>query len=53
VSHVAFVNPDSGGVVVLANQGAEKDVVVEANGRAARVRLPADSLVTLTGRMGA
>ena len=53
VSHVAFVNPDSGGVVVLANQGAEKDVVVQAQGRAAGIHLPADSLVTVTWRMGA
>jgi glucosylceramidase len=53
VSHVAFVNPDGGAAVVLANQGAERDVVIEAHGRAARIHLPPDSLVTLTGRMGA
>ena len=43
-----------GAVVVLANQGAERDVtLIQANGRAAGVHLPADSLVTLIGRMGA
>ena len=53
VSHVAFVNPDGGAAIVLANQGAEKDAVIEAHGRAARIHLPPDSLVTLTGRLGA
>jgi glucosylceramidase len=53
VSHVAFVNPDGGAAIVLANQGAERDVVIEAHGRAARIHLPPDSLVTLTGRLGA
>jgi glucosylceramidase len=53
VSHVAFVNPDGGAAIVLANQGTEKDVVVETKGRAARIHLPPDSLITLTGRMGA
>jgi len=51
VSHVAFVNPDGGAVVVLTNQGAQKDVAIAANGGAARIHLPADSLVTLSGRL--
>jgi len=53
VSHVAFVNPDGGAAVVLANRGAERDVVIEAQGAAAHVHLPADSLVSLTGALPA
>ena len=53
VSHVAFANPDGGVAMVLANQGMDRDVVVQANGRAAGVHLPADSLVTATWRMRA
>ena len=48
VSHVAFVNPDGGRVLVLTNSGAARDLVVRMEGMETEVRLPADSIATLS-----
>jgi glucosylceramidase len=48
VSHVAFVNPGGGSVLVLTNSGAARDVAVRSGGMETEVRLPADSVVTLS-----
>ncbi len=47
VAHVAFINPDGSQVAVLTNSGPERAVVLGQAGKAADVRLPADSVTTL------
>jgi glucosylceramidase len=48
VSHVAFVNPDGSMATVLTNAAAERKVLLRLYGRESEVRLPADSVTTLT-----
>jgi len=48
VAHVAFTNPDGSTVAVLTNSGTERAVVLQLAGNAADVRLPADSVTTLS-----
>ena len=48
VSHVAFVNPDGSMAAVLTNAAAERKILLRLNGRESEVRLPADSVTTLT-----
>jgi glucosylceramidase len=48
VSHVAFANPDGTMGAVLTNAAAERKILLRLNGRETEVRLPADSVTTLT-----
>jgi glucosylceramidase len=48
ISHVAFVNPDGGMAAVLTNAAAERKILLRLNDRESEVRLPADSVTTLT-----
>jgi glucosylceramidase len=48
VSHVAFINTDGSRVAVVTNTGGPIKVSLKANGMAAEVSLPADSVSTLT-----
>lgn len=52
LSHVAFVNPDGGYVLVLTNSGAPRTVDVDLYGWCATVSLEGDSVVTLTWKPG-
>lgn len=47
VDHVAFANPDGSYVLVLTNQGTEREVECHFAGRAIRPTLPGDSVLTL------
>jgi glucosylceramidase len=48
VSHVAFANPDGTMAAVLTNAAAERKILLRLSGRETEVRLPADSVTTLT-----
>jgi O-glycosyl hydrolase len=48
VSHAAFLNPDGAMAAVLTNAAAERKILLRLSGREAEVRLPADSVTTLT-----
>lgn len=48
VSHAAFVNPDRSMAAVLTNSGAERKLVLRLKGHETALRLPADSVTTLT-----
>lgn len=48
VSHVGFVNPDGGNVVVLTNAGESKTVRLQLENKAAEIKLPKSSVATLT-----
>jgi glucosylceramidase len=48
VKHVAFQNPDGGTVVVLTNAGEKTEVALNFNGQYAQVKLPAQSITTVT-----
>ncbi|MBV9300773.1 MAG: hypothetical protein JOY62_09590 [Acidobacteriaceae bacterium] len=50
VSHVAFVNPDQTQIAILTNAGQEQAVVLRISGKQTEVRLPGDSVTTLTWR---
>ena len=50
VSHAAFVNPDRTMAAILTNTAAERKIVLRMNGGETEVRLPADSVTTLTWR---
>jgi glucosylceramidase len=47
VEHVAFVNPDGGSVLVLANEGAGRDVTCSVGAKATTFTMPQNSVVTL------
>ncbi len=47
LSHVAFRNPDGGHVLVVANQGAERNVQVRAGANCLEFKAAADSVHTL------
>ena len=47
IEHVAFVNPDGDYVLVLTNQGDEREVDCRFEGKALQVSLPRNSVVTL------
>ena len=47
LDHAAFLNPDGGYVLVLTNQGEERNVECRMQGRAMQVSMPRDSVVTL------
>ena len=48
VTHVAWVNPDGGKVVVLTNEGDERKVCLAVGKERTDVSLPANSVTTLT-----
>ena len=48
VSHVACANPDGTTAAVITNAAAERKVVLRLGGKEAEIRLPGDSLTTLT-----
>ena len=48
VGHVAFKNPDGSHVLVVTNQGTEREVLCSCAGQALNLHLPANSVVTLT-----
>lgn len=48
ISHVAFLDRDKKKILMLTNRGEERDVAVRAADREATVRLPKDSIVTLS-----
>jgi glucosylceramidase len=50
VSHVAAVNPDGTMAAVLTNAASERKIRLRLGGKEAEVRLPADSVTTLTWR---
>jgi glucosylceramidase len=47
VDHAAFVNPDGNCVLVIGNQGAEREIACHLAGKSLPVKLPANSAVTL------
>lgn len=47
IEHAAFVNPGGDYVLVLTNQGEERDLECRCGGKCTRVALPHDSVVTL------
>jgi glucosylceramidase len=47
VEHVAFVNPDGGFVLVLTNQGAERNVTCRFLTKSTTFTLPQNSVITL------
>jgi len=47
VEHVAFVNPDGTFVLVLTNQGKDRDIQCRVQGKSLSASLPADSILTL------
>jgi glucosylceramidase len=47
VDHVAFANPDGTFVLVITNQGKERDIHCLFQGKALCASLPADSILTL------
>lgn len=47
VDHVAFANPDGTFVLVLTNQGKERDIQCKFQGNALCSKLPADSVLSL------
>ena len=47
VEHVAFMNPDGGFVMVLANQGAEREVSCSTGAKSTTFAMPQNSVVTL------
>jgi glucosylceramidase len=47
IEHVAFANPDGTFVLVLTNQGKERDMRCTFQGKALSANLPADSVLTL------
>ena len=48
VEHAAFLNPDGSHVLVIGNQGEERQVVCRAGGKTLEVNLPRNGAVTLT-----
>jgi glucosylceramidase len=47
VEHVAFMNPDGGYVLVLANQGAAREVTCRFEAKTTTIAMPQNSVVTL------
>jgi len=47
IEHVAFANTDGSYVLVLTNQGSERDVQCRFDGKSLSTHLPADSVLTL------
>jgi len=47
VEHVAFANPDGTFVLVLTNQGKDRNIQCRVQGKSLSVKLPADSILTL------
>jgi glucosylceramidase len=47
VEHVAFANPDGTFVLVLTNQGKDRDIQCRVQGKSLSASLPADSILTL------
>jgi glucosylceramidase len=47
VEHVAFINPDGSMVLVLANQGAARDVLCSIGTKSTTIAMPQNSVVTL------
>jgi glucosylceramidase len=47
VEHVAFANPDGTFVLVLTNQGKDRDIQCRVQGKSLGASLPADSILTL------
>jgi glucosylceramidase len=47
VEHVAFANPDGTFVLVLTNQGKDRDIQCSVQGKSLSASLPADSILTL------
>ncbi len=47
VEHVAFANPDGTFVLVLTNQGKDRDIQCRVQGKSLSVKLHADSILTL------
>ncbi|HEY9793716.1 MAG TPA: glycoside hydrolase family 30 beta sandwich domain-containing protein [Candidatus Obscuribacterales bacterium] len=50
LTHVAFVNPDGGKVLVLSNKGADRTITIDDGDRLANIALEADSVTTLIWR---
>jgi glucosylceramidase len=48
IEHAAFLNPDGSYVLVIGNQGDERQVVCRAGGKTLEVNLPRNGAVTLT-----
>ena len=48
VSHVACVNPDGTTAAVVTNSAAERNILLRVGGAESEIRLPADSITTLT-----
>ena len=47
IEHVAFANPDGDYVLVLTNQGDEREIDCRFDGKSLRLALPRNSIVTL------
>jgi glucosylceramidase len=47
VEHVAFANPDGTFVLVVTNQGKERDIQCGFQGKLLSISLPADSVLTM------
>jgi glucosylceramidase len=47
IEHVAFANPDGDYVLVLTNQGAEREVDCKFEGKFLHLKLPQNSVITL------
>lgn len=47
VEHVAFANPSGTSVLILSNQGQEREIDCLCNGKSTRVQLPQNSVLTL------
>jgi glucosylceramidase len=47
ISHVAFKNPDGSLILVLTNQGRQRDVAIRVREQALHLESPADSIITL------
>lgn len=47
IEHVAFANPGGDYIVVLTNQGEERDVACRFDGKSVQVKLPRNSVATL------
>jgi len=47
VEHVAFANPDGGYVLVLTNQGEEREIDCRFEGKSLHLSLPQNSIITL------
>jgi glucosylceramidase len=47
VEHVAFANPDGEYVLVLTNQGEEREIDCRFDGKSLQVKMPRNSIITL------